>query len=294
MNHPHHPQLLQLTRNFLTDGYISYTFSPQMAEFFIVELLFKVGNSAAIEAIRDPGGSGAYFVFNNPSHFSPPPHAIHGRGAWVLDYNVRSGGSVVRQELWVPQGQGDRRRYVDQARFRMPVFFVGMNGSLGVPVLNAAAGDMQLHDVHLPPPLQDKTTTKIRIAVCALFFSVLRVPPSLTTLCYSGQAMLLPNLKFSLGIKLLQRTPLPLIGLSSMWEVACDSFWRCVRLGSCGDEPRKLSSLQECERVPVQQPFKWMLGNGNISSDEVMLIGIVQVSEGSWMPILQLMRRVVI
>ena len=36
-----------------------------------------------------------------------------------------------------------------------------------------------------------------------------------------------------------------------------------------------------------------MVGNGNITSDEVMLIGIVQVSEGSWMPILQLKDRVV-
>ena len=117
----HHSQHLQLTRNFLTDGYLSYTFSPQMAEFFLVHL-FKVANSESIEAIRDPDGSSAYFVFNPPSHFSPAPLTINGRGAWVLDYNVRSGGSVVRQDLWVPQGQGDRCRYVDQARIRMPVF----------------------------------------------------------------------------------------------------------------------------------------------------------------------------
>jgi hypothetical protein len=39
---------------------------------------------------------------------------------------------------------------------------------------------MQLRDAHLPPPLQDKTTVKIRIAVRAPFYSVLRVLPSLT------------------------------------------------------------------------------------------------------------------
>ena len=176
----HHSQSLPATRNFLTDGYISSMFTPQMAEFFLANLLFKVANSESIEAIRAPDGSGAYFVFNPPSHFSPPaPLTINGRGAWVLDYNVRPGGSVVPQELWVPQGQGDRRRYVDQARLRMPVFFVGINESLGVPVLNAAAGDMQLRDAHLPPSLQDRTTAKIRIAVRALFVSVLRVSPSL-------------------------------------------------------------------------------------------------------------------
>ena len=163
-------------RTVLNDGYISYTFTPQMAEFFLVQLLFKVGNSASIETIRDPNGSGAYFVFNHPSHYSPPPLTINGRGAWVLDYAVRSGGSVVPQELWFPQGPGDRRRYVDQAQFRMPVFFIGRDGSLGVPVINAAAGQIELRDVVLPPPLLDKTTAKIRIAVRALFFFFFRFP----------------------------------------------------------------------------------------------------------------------
>ena len=160
----------------LTDGYISYTFTPQMAEFFLVQLLFKVGNTTSIEVIRDPSGSGAYFAFNLPSHFSPPPLTIDGRGAWVLDYAIRPGGSVVPQELWVPQGQVDRRRYMDQARFRMPVFFVGSDGSLGVPVLNAAAGQIQLRDANLPPQLHDKYTAKIRIAVRTFLNYVLRVP----------------------------------------------------------------------------------------------------------------------
>jgi hypothetical protein len=157
-----------LTRKFLTDGYISYTFTPQLAKNFLVKH-FKVADSASIEAIPDPNGDGAYLVFNHPSYYSPPPLTINGRGAWVLDYDVKSGGSVVPQQLWFPQGEGDRRRYVDQARFRMPVFFVNRNGGLGVPVLNAAAGHMQLRDAHLPPSFMEKTTTKIRIGVCTWF-----------------------------------------------------------------------------------------------------------------------------
>jgi hypothetical protein len=35
------------------------------------------------------------------------------------------------------------------------------------------------------------------------------------------------------------------------------------------------------------------VGQDNVTFNEVMLIGIVQVSAGSWMPILQLMQRVV-
>ncbi|KAI0285882.1 hypothetical protein BGY98DRAFT_245073 [Russula aff. rugulosa BPL654] len=242
-------------RTVLNDGYISYTFRPQMAEFFLVQLLFKVGNSASIETIRDPNGSGAYFVFNHPSHYSPPPLTITGRGAWVLDYAVRSGGSVVPQELWFPQGPGDRRRYVDQAQFRMPVFFIGRDGSLGVPVINAAAGQIELRDIVLPPPLLDKTTAKIRIAW-----------PDYHT---SEQQ-----------VQLRDQTP-------AKNHIAFDRFVRHV-----GGRVRLF--LGDCERVPVQQPFKWMVGHGNITPDEVMLIGIVQVSEGSWMPILQLMHRVVL
>jgi hypothetical protein len=147
-----------------------------MAEFLLAQLLFKVDDSALIEAIPDSNGSGAYFVFNHPSHFSPPPLTINGRSAWVLDYDVRTGGSVVPQQVWFPQGEGDRRRYVDQARFRMPVFFVGKDGSLGVSVLNAAAGNMRLRDANLPPPLQGKKTAKIRIAVRAFFFCAARFP----------------------------------------------------------------------------------------------------------------------
>src|SRR5882762_10942507 len=84
-------------------------------------------------------------LFRSPSHYSPPIRTQYG-DTWVLDYGVRSGGSVVPQQLWAPQGQGDRRRYVDQAQFRMPIFFVNMNGALGVPVMNAAAGHLQLRD----------------------------------------------------------------------------------------------------------------------------------------------------
>jgi hypothetical protein len=158
-NHQHHA--LQFTLDFLTDGYISYTFKPQNAEGYLVQL-FNV-NAASVQAIHHQGG--AFYVLNHPVHNSLPTLLVNGQGAWLFDYAVRPGGSVVPQQPWFPQGQGDRRRYVDQAQFRMPVFFIN-NGNLGVPVMNAAAGQMQLHGVGLPPQLADKTTIKIRIGVC--------------------------------------------------------------------------------------------------------------------------------
>jgi hypothetical protein len=151
----------RLTGDYLTDSYISHTFTPRDAELYVAHLY---RDAASIHPIRDR--SGAYYVSIPPSHHSPPIRTQHG-DTWVLDHAVRSGGSVVPQQLWAPRGQGDRQRYVDKAQFHMPIFFVNMNGTLGLPVMRAAAGHMKLRDEHLPPPLVDKNTTKIRIMVCA-------------------------------------------------------------------------------------------------------------------------------
>ncbi|KAH9995601.1 hypothetical protein BJV77DRAFT_991161 [Russula vinacea] len=155
----------------------------------------------------------------------------------------------------------------------MPVFFVNANGNLGVPVMNAAAGDMQLQGVPFPPQLIDKKTVKLRINVCTRF---LPIPHHLL---YVSQwpGYNLPEQQ----VQLRDQTP----------QKNLISFEKFVKhVGS-----RVRQYLSECERSfePGQQPFNWMVGYGNITADEVMLIGLVQVSEGSWMPMLQLMERVI-
>ena len=177
MNHLHTSDhhAANLTHDHLTDGYISRTFGPRVAGGYIAHL-FGV-DAATIQAIRQ---TDAFYVFNPPPYYIPPALSVHGRDAWLLDFAVinKSGGSIVPQQLWSPQGQGDRRRYVDQMQFRLPMFFVNMNGDLGVPVTNAAAGVMQLRGVNLPPQLADKNTIKIRINVCIHFLPA--HSPSLT------------------------------------------------------------------------------------------------------------------
>jgi hypothetical protein len=168
----HAPNPLPLTHDYLTDGYISYTFGPRIAEGYVAHL-FSI-DAASVQTVRQ---GDAFYALNFPSYNIPPTLSVSGHDAWLLDFAVRSGGSVVPQQIWSPQGQGDRRRYVEQAQIRMPVFFINSDGSLGVPVMSAAAGDMQLHGVHLPPQLADKRTVKLRINVCTRF---LRNPPSLT------------------------------------------------------------------------------------------------------------------
>jgi hypothetical protein len=181
------PNALRFTSGHLTDGYIPHTFGPQNTESYFLHL-FQVA-AKSVQAIRHQ--SNAFYVFNRPSHHISPAISVQGRDAWLLDYAVTSGGSVVPQQLWFPQGQGDRRRYVDQAQFRMPIFFVNRDGSRGVSVVDAAAGRMQLRGAGLPAQLVDKTTIKIRISVRV---RSLRLHVPITHRMYhSGQAMHPPN-----------------------------------------------------------------------------------------------------
>jgi hypothetical protein len=155
--------------DFLTDGYIPYTFSPRAAASYYT-ILFKVDPSV-IEAFLYKRT--AFFVWNQPTIWTQPPLNFNGRPGWLLDYRIRSGGgSVVPQQIWFPQGQGDWRRYVEQAQLQMPLFFVNADGALGVPIVNAAAGQMCLRGATEPAPFGDKTTTKIRIGVCTLASSM--------------------------------------------------------------------------------------------------------------------------
>ena len=145
------------------DGYLSYTFTPQAAEIYLA-YLFKV-DPKRVQAFGAYNWPGAFFVADPPMNHCRAQHIGNGRYAWLLDYAIGRYGSVVPQQLWSPQGQGDWRRYVEQARLYIPVFFVNMDGSLGVPVSHAAAGQMSLRDANEPAPLGDRTTTKIRISV---------------------------------------------------------------------------------------------------------------------------------
>lgn len=156
-----------MSKEFLTDSYVSYTFTPQAAEVYLA-YLFKTEPGV----VRPFHHQDAFFVWNQPPISTQAPIMIlprgqhHPRPAWLLDFAIRPGGSVVPQQIWFPQGQGDWRRYVEQAQLQMPLFFMSAEGSLGVPIVNAAAGQMALRGGNEPAPFGEKTTTKIRIGVC--------------------------------------------------------------------------------------------------------------------------------
>ena len=170
----------------LIDGYIPYTFTPLVAASYYT-ILFKVDPSA----IQPFSHRGAFFVWNQPTASTQPPLNFNGRPGWLLDHRIRPGGSVVPQQMWFPQGQGDWRRYVEQAQLQMPLLFVNADGTLGIPIVNAAAGQVLLRGASERAPFGDKATTKIRIGVCTLASSM-RAPVTYHSR-RSGQAMRPPN-----------------------------------------------------------------------------------------------------
>ncbi|KAI0272462.1 hypothetical protein BC834DRAFT_348160 [Gloeopeniophorella convolvens] len=234
------------------DGYISYTFNPQVAEIYLA-YLFKV-DPKRVQAFGVSTWPGAFFVADPQMPHCRAHHVGGGRHAWLLDYAIRRGGTVVPQQLWSPQGQGDWRRYVEQAQLHIPVFFVNLDGVLGVPVANAASGQIALRDGDAPAPLGDRSTTKIRISW-----------PGYQT---SEQQ-----------VQLRDQTP-------ARNPVTLGRFVKHV-----GSRVRQY--LLDCERVPVPSSPWTVGGPGRITFNEVVLIGVVQVSAGSWMPILQLTNRII-
>jgi len=93
--------------------------------------------------------------------------------------------------MWFPQGQGDWRFYVERGQLQLPLFFVNADGTLGVPIEDAAAGQMCLRGAGEPASFGNKTTAKIRIGVCTLA-SAMRAPITYQSR-RSGQAMRPPN-----------------------------------------------------------------------------------------------------
>ncbi|KAI0299037.1 hypothetical protein B0F90DRAFT_1858802 [Multifurca ochricompacta] len=86
---------------------------------------------------------------------------IRGQPAWLLDYTILQGGTVVPQRFWSPQNPSDT-----QVPLHMPIFFVHKDRkNFGLPLIRAAAGDcMGLLDARIAAPVGDCSTMYIRIS----------------------------------------------------------------------------------------------------------------------------------
>jgi len=97
---------------------------------------------------------------------------------WLLDIMPPPMYHVVPQKIWTPPNQSDWRRYVEQANLRMPVFFIQNDGTIGLPLARALAGDRtSLRSADMAAPLGGGHSTQIRIAVSTSLFPPLPTFP---------------------------------------------------------------------------------------------------------------------
>ena len=119
-NHSH-----PVPRAYLVDGYISFTFGFQTAERYM-DRIFKLDSSSVVAAFE----KGAFYIFNHPSCYNSPT-LVYGQNTWLVDYSASRWprGPVVPQQILLPQGEGERKTFVDDAQFRVLAFFVNMDWS---------------------------------------------------------------------------------------------------------------------------------------------------------------------
>ncbi|KAH9976822.1 hypothetical protein BGW80DRAFT_1250275 [Lactifluus volemus] len=196
----------------------------------------------------------AFFITNPVVQNSAPSIHTDGQPAWLLDYAIQDVGTVVPQHIWSAQNPSDVKRY-GNVPLNMPIFFVHKNRiNLGLPLLGAAAGNCTtLLSPGAAAPVGDGSTTCIRINW-----------PGYTD--WSTQIMLKDQ-------------------TSTHNTITLEKFQNVC---NCGVQvPGWLTSVQEAQWIRGEDP-NWQVGNGGITKEHVILIGVVHVSQGSWQPILQL------
>jgi hypothetical protein len=124
---------------------------------------------------------------------------------WLLDIVPMPLYQVVPQAIWTPPNQSDWRRYIEQASLRMPVFFIRIDGTTGLPLAEAYSGQTAfLRSGDMPAPLGGGHSTQIRIAVSTyLSPSFLRLVFRLKTWLHrSGLGTNCGNARYKSGTRL--------------------------------------------------------------------------------------------
>lgn len=203
-------------------------------------------------ASYSPGTEGAFFFVP-----SVPQHIsvqFPAQSRWVLDRGVVDRGTVVPQTLWAPHTITDKRNHVEDAVLQLPIFFQRTDGHLGLTLEAAAAGRCHgLVGAQDLAPLGNKSTTHIRI-----------VWPGCVE--FKRQVQIRDETS--------QRNPITTFRFAYHIGRSVDAFFRSFQVDAGRPNPR------------------WRIGVDGIRPSEIVIIGAVHVSAGSWMPILQLNRYV--
>ena len=158
-------------KHIYTDGYLSQMYGPEATMTYLARLLQVDPRTLSFQVITNQEWPSTMFFICSPE----VPHArpfttIHGHPAWLLDFAIRSVGTVVRQRIW--EYQTAPQHYAPVA-LKLPIFFALNDGvTLGLPIVTAAAGDhlhMTLRGSRTPALVGECSTAFIRINVSADF-----------------------------------------------------------------------------------------------------------------------------
>ncbi|KAI9463697.1 hypothetical protein BJY52DRAFT_931878 [Lactarius psammicola] len=182
-------------------------------------------------------------------------HFFFDPSSQLLDRAVVNRGTVVPQTMWSPHTVTDKRQHVEAALLQRPIFFEGGDGRLGLSLEASAAGRCHgLHNAQEFAPLGLKSTTHIRIV-------------------WAGYK------DFKRQVQIRDETsvqnPITIARFAHHVGRSVDAF-----LKACEPDPGSTDSRREL----------WRIGQGGIQRSDIIVIGAIHVSAGSWMPILQLSR----
>jgi hypothetical protein len=196
-----------------------------------------------------------FFVIDTvPSHIPiRPSDELNG----VLDRSLVAMGTAVPQTMWSPSTAADRTQLIGEAELQMPIFFEDADGQLGISLELAAAGRCHtLNDAQKFAPLgpSQKPVTDIRIRWLGYKEFKCQIP---------------------IRDETRERNPITVANIAHHIGLSVDAF-----LKTCQPDPECLDPRRS----------RWRIGQGGIEGSDIMIIGVIQVSAGSWMPIMQLSR----
>jgi hypothetical protein len=238
----------------LVDGYVSQTFQPRRTEQYFLDLL-KSKFIPPAETLSYPNREGQFFFVGPISrHTLDQPFDTSPR---LLDRAVVTRGTVVPQTMWSPNTVTDKRQHVEEAVLQMPIFFEGIDGRLGLPLEDSAAGRCHgLRNAQQFAPLGQKSTTHIRIGW--------------------------PGYKhFKRQVQIRDET-------SEHNPITISRF--AHHIGRSVDAFLKGPGELDPEYSDTAKRNQWQIGSNGIQRNDIIVIGAIHVSAGSWMPILQLNR----
>ena len=213
----------------------------------------------------------------------------------LLDRAVVNKGTVVPQTMWSPHTVTDKRQHVEEAVLQSPIFFEGWDGMLGLSLEASATGRCHgLRRAQEFAPLGQKSTTHIRIVVCVVFRSIPK-SHSLNLLSIQWPGYQDFKRQVQLRDETSEHNPITISRFAHHIGRSVEAFFK-VKSSDLPTTTTVLSfliSYQSCEPDPGSTDSRreqWQIGPHGIQRSDIIVIGAIHVSAGSWMPILQLSR----